>query len=42
MKDVIGDLGIDLDDNQLNEIVNDAKNKKDDKSNEKKDGEDPK
>ena len=31
MKDVIGDLGIDLDDSQLGDLVNEAKGKKEEK-----------
>lgn len=37
MKDVIGDLGIDIDPNQLDDIMNEAK--KDQKEGDKKDGE---
>ena len=37
MKDVIGDLGIDINESQLNEIVNEAK-KKDEKKDGDKDG----
>ena len=38
MKDVIGDLGINLDEGQLDDIVNEAKNaKKDEKDGDKKD-----
>ena len=31
MRDVIGDLGIDLDDSQLGDLVNEAKGKKEEK-----------
>jgi hypothetical protein len=39
LKDVIGDLGIELDPSQLDDIVNEAKNEanKDDKDKDKKD-----
>ena len=40
MKDVIGDLGINLDEGQLNDIVNEAK--KDEKEKDKKDDKDEK
>jgi hypothetical protein len=40
MKDVIGDLGINLDEGQLNDIVNEAK--KDEKDKDKKDDKDEK
>jgi len=37
LKDVIGDLGIDLDEGQLEDIVNEATNKKDGEDKDKKD-----
>lgn len=36
MKDVIGDLGIDLDDSQLGDLVNEAKKKEEKKDGDKK------
>jgi hypothetical protein len=36
MKDVIGDLGIEINESQLNEIVNEAKKKDEKKEEEKK------
>lgn len=38
MKDVIGDLGIDMDEAQLDDIVNEAKNANKDEEKDKKDG----
>ena len=38
MKDVIGELGIDLDDAELDDIVKEATNKKDGEDKDKKDG----
>jgi hypothetical protein len=37
MKDVIGNLGIDIDEGQLDDIVNEAKNAKKDKDRDKSD-----
>jgi hypothetical protein len=37
MKDVIGNLGIDIDEGQLDDIVNEAKNAKKDKDKDKND-----
>lgn len=42
MKDVIGDLGINLDEGQLDDIVNEAKKDGKDKKDEKKDDKDEK
>ena len=38
MKDVIGDLGIDIDQNQLDEIVNEAKKDQGEKKDDKMEG----